>query len=632
MATLKTRSPLAARRTQVVSIDDMTAGVDLRRSQTLLEPNRSRTLKNFGVSEPGALTVEPGHVRVSSAAFGTVRPSGGARVYIGSTAVTLMAIDGAVYNPSDAWVRGAAVYSTISTGHDVFFPHDRDLAMVMDSTNRPRFTTNGTNWFLAGTDAPSSAAVLSSVSTGGLASGVFEVKYTYKHRGTAHESNPSTSAAITLSASSGAVHAAASPSTDPKVDAYVWYARKTSPDLESIFRKFSSGAASTVTINSSAWTANDEAPSNHNVPPNGLRFGVSWKSRWWAPSGSVGNRLHFTELFQPQSWPTLYFIDIPFEKGDSITHILPLGDTLIVSGQSGKFLIIGQTSLDFEVRPSQGAESGVLGPRAAARVEQTEICASADGVESFDGSGDRQLHPDIQPAWRDLVSNANSTALAKIAVVHDKLRQLVRIAVPRLFPTSTSGEWVLDLARTRDQEGAPAWQHTNRDVAFYLYWDGNEGSAGNRGRLFYVDNSTLAHVYELRGGQSGDASVNSSNVTAEYEGPAISLGLHRARVLELHGEYEPSGGSFSVEVLTNGISQGTIPIQIGAGLSVYGTATYGTGTYGGSGRRKFYTPLPLTAEGRTMVVKGTYIGSERFKWFNYAATILPETAPRTASE
>jgi hypothetical protein len=102
--------------------------------------------------------------------------------------------------------------------------------------------------------------------------------------------------------------------------------------------------------------------------------------------------------------------------------------------------------------------------------------------------------------------------------------------------------------------------------------------------------------------------------------------------MQLHGEYEPHAGSFSVEVITDGVSQGVIPIQIGAGLSVYGTGTYGTGTYGGFGRRKFYTVLPLTSEGRTATVKGTYIGSERFKWFNYALAVLPEPKPRQISE
>src|SRR5687768_7714292 len=112
---LKTRSPLASRSKQIVSIDDLTGGLDLRRSPTLVSQTRARGLKNWGVGEPGALTVQPGYSVVSAAAFSTVRAQGGARVYTGSTAFTLMAYDGEVFKPSDAWVRGGAVYSTVST-------------------------------------------------------------------------------------------------------------------------------------------------------------------------------------------------------------------------------------------------------------------------------------------------------------------------------------------------------------------------------------------------------------------------------------------------------------------------------------------------------------------------------------
>ena len=466
MASIKTRSPRVARTPQILPVDDLTGGMDLQRSPTLLSANRSLKLKNFGVGEPGALTVNPGYTRVSSASYGSVRATGGARVYVGGSAFSLVAMDGAVYNPTDAWVRGAAVYSTISTGNQTFFPHDRDLVMVMDGANRPRFSTNGSSWMLSGIDRPSSAATLSTLSTGGLTSGEYEIAYSYKHRGTAHESNVSSGSTITITASSGAIQATASPSTDTKVDAFVWYAKHKLPDGESVFRKHSSGAASTVTITSSNWTSNDEAPTNHNVPVNGLRFGVSWKSRWWAPSGTVGNRLYFTELFQPQAWPSLFFIDIPFEKGDSITALQPLGDTLIVFGQSGVFLVIGQTSLDFEVRPSAGADFGAFGPRSIARVEQAALHASGDGVSSFDGAADRHLEHDIQPAWRDLVKNAAGTDLSAIACIYDALTEVLRVAVPRVYPTGAKGEWLLNLNRTRDQDGVPAWSRTDLDVAF----------------------------------------------------------------------------------------------------------------------------------------------------------------------
>lgn len=632
---LKTKSPFARRTKQILDVSDLTGGVDLRRSPTLLAPNMSRTCKNFGVGEPGALTVQPGYVVVSSAAFSSVRAQGGARIYLSGAVFTLMAYHGEVFRPTDGWVRGSAVYSTLSTANQVFFPHDRDLVMVMDGSNRPRFSTNGTDWHLSGTDAPSSAATLSSVQSGGgaLSTGEYAIAYTYKHRGTAHESNGSSESTITLTASTAnSIHATASPSTDAKNNAYVWYARHKTPDQETVLRKVSSGAASTITILSSAWTANAEIPTNHNAPVAGLRFGVAWKSRWWAPSGTIGNRLYFTELFLPQAWPSLYFIDIPFEKGDSITAIQPLGDTLIVYGQSGVFLIIGQTSLDFEVRPSQGADAGTFGPRAVAKLEQASIHASGDGVDSFDGASDSSLDHDIQTAWRDLVKNSAGSDLDRLAMVYDALTQQLRIAVPRVYPTGARGEWILNLNRTRDQDGVPAWRSSDWDIAFYIHWNGNEQTAGNRGRLFFVPTSTSGLVYEIRDNDAADASANSSNVTAEYEGPALNLGLHRARVLDLHVEYEPHGGSFSVEPVIDGVSQGSIPLSIGSGVSVYGSAVYGTATYGGTGRRKAYTPLPMGAEGRTVTLKAVYVGTERFKLFSYAFGILPEPSPRSATE
>lgn len=634
---LKTRSPRAARTRQLVSVDDCTGGVDLRRSPTNLQPSRARTLRNFGVGEPGALTVTPGFTQVSAASFGTVRASGGARVYTGGSAFSLVALDGSVYRPSDAWVRGAAVHSTISTANQTYFPHDRDLVMVMDGANRPRFSTNGTNWFLAGTDAPSSAAVLSSAQTGSgaLSTGEYAIAYTYKHRGSGHESNASSESTITLTASTAnTIQVVISGSTDAKVDAVVLYARHKLPDGESVLRKVSSAAVgSTLSITSSNWTTNDEVPTNHNVPP-ALKFGTPWKSRWWAPSGTLGNRLHFTEIFQPQSWPSNYYIDIPFEKGDSITAVLPLGDTLIVRGQSGAYLVIGQTALDFEVRPSQGSDAGAFGPRATTRVEQSEIHVSADGVDSFDGAGDRSLDHDINPAWRDLVKNSAGADLDRIATVYDPLTQQLRVAVPRVYPTAARGEWVLNLDRTRDQDGAPAWFRTDLDVAMYIQWGGNEPTQGNRGRLFFLPNSTSGLVYEINDANSADASANSSNATAEYEGPTLSLGLHRARIADLHIEYEPHGGAFTVEPVVDGVSQGSISLSIGSGLYTYGSslATYGTATYGGTGRRKAYTPLPLGANGRNVALKMTYTGKERMKVFGYTFGILPEVAPRQVSE
>jgi hypothetical protein len=623
---LKARTTRQASGPQEIPVPDITGGLDLRRAQTLMAPERARTLRNWTLEEPGALTVTPGYVRVSTAAIFAGRPQGGSRTYLANAVFTLLAGAGAVYKPDDNWVSTGAVYSSISTGNPVFFPHDRDLVMVMDGANAPAYSTNGTNWSPVGLAAPSTAATVSTLSSGALSSGEYAIAYTVKRGGTAHESNGSAESTIAITATTGAIHAVAgTTSADPTVTAYVWYARHKTPDLESVLRKVSSGAASTVRILSSAWTTNDEIPQNHDVPTV-LSFGAIWKSRWWARDAVVGNRLRFTELFQPQSWPSLYYIDIPFEKGDSITAIQPLGDTLIIYGQSGKYLVIGQTALDFEVRPSVGSESGAFGPRAVMRVEQAAIAASVDNVATFDGATDRALEPDIAPGWRDLAQNVASSGLARVATIHDPQRHEARISGSRLFPTAAAGEWVLSLDRTRDNDGVPAWTTTDRDVAFYVPFHGNEATAGNHGKLFFLPSDT-GHVYQQ---STATAAVNSSNVRAEYEGAGLNFGTRQVRFIGTHVEFQPNDGDFSVDLVVDGSPQGSQAINIGGGLAMIGSAVIGTARIGGADRQTAFVEWPLGAEGHAAVFKGTYIGSNRFTWFSYTHTVLPEPVARRA--
>jgi hypothetical protein len=218
--------------------------------------------------------------------------------------------------------------------------------------------------------------------------------------------------------------------------------------------------------------------------------------------------------------------------------------------------------------------------------------------------------------------------LSAIACVYDALNQEFRISVPRVYPTGARGEWVLNLDRTRENEGAPAWTQTDRDIAFYIHWNGNEPSAGNRGRLFTMP-SSVGIVYEEN---IVDAGANSSNMTSAYEGAGISFGLYRSRVLGTWLEYEPHAGTFTIELMVDGVSQGSIPVDISGGVVTYGsTITYGTPTrtYGGASRKKTpFLPQPIAANGHTIVTKMAYTGREAFKVFSYAHLVLPEPTPR----
>lgn len=619
---------------QLLPVVGPTAGVDLRTSPTLLAPDRARTLVNFSLTNPGELVVRPGWTQFSTSNLGSSRGQGGARVYLNtaipsaaSTTFTVYAWGGNIYAPTDNGTWGPARLSGLSTA-EVHFVHDRDQVVAFNGSSAIYKSTNGSSWTHFGIHA-GSAPVLSTLSTGGLSSGKYELSYTFKDRDLAYESTGATPSTITLTASSGAINMVITNSTDAQVDALVAYARKVSAG-ETILRKISSqavsaGASSTIVVTSTAWTLNAEIPTDHTPAPD-LSFGVVWKNRWWARSASVTNRLFFTQLFQPQSWPPLFYLNMPFERGDAIQALIPLGDTLLVFGTTRLYAIIGQTSLDFEVRPALGAEEGAFGPRAVAVVENGAVHIGANGVYIYDGASDRLLSFDIDPAWRDLVNNGDENDLRKIAAVYHQIHKELRLAVPRRYPSGTWGEWVLDLNRTRTT-GQSAWSATNRPIGGYILWDGPESQSGNRGRLL-----SWSSTGGLLNEEATGFSANGADQVCEYEGPGLTLGALHGRWIDGRFQYEPHSGTLSCEPVIDGVSDGTHPLVIGTGLSVYGSGTYGSATYGGTGRRQAYTMFKLSAEGHSCVIKLTYSGQQEFKLFSYDIGLVPETTPRAFGE
>jgi len=628
---VKANRPRATSVYQTIPVTDLTGGLDLRRSPTLLGPTRSRVCRNFSLAEPGALRVRPGWAAFSTV-LSTRAAQGAGRIYLGSTQGTIVAQQGNLYLlPDNGIWPSTSVYTGLSTAAPVYFVFDRDLVAALDGVSTPVKSTNLTNWTRLGIERSSVVSTLSlSSQASDLSTSEFGLVFTYKDRGTSFESDPiATPSTLRLTDTGNAIVMNIPNSTDPQVDAIVAYAiNKTAG--ESVYRKASSGAqsggvSSTLVINSSAWGANDEAPSTHGTPPK-IAFGVNWKNRWWARSAEFPTRLYFTEIFQPQGWPALYYIDLPFQNGEEINALQPLGDTLLVLGASQIFLVIGQTSLDFEVRPSLGAQSGAVGPKAVSLIEAGVAHASAEGVFIFDGASDRLLTHDLTPGWKDMVGNSPSTAVQRIPLVYDWHQKELRVAVPRLYPTISAGEWILDLNRTREQN-EPAWAETDRTILHYIFWEGDEPVSGNRGRLQSLPSSAVK-VFDESVGTTADG----LDMSAEYDGPTFAAGINRARYTDLHIEYEPHGGDFTVETLVDGVSQGQIAIAMGAGLATYGEAVYGIDSYGGAGRRKAYTPLPISSEGRNVQQKFVYAGQESAALFTYAIGMVPEPNPRQISE
>lgn len=616
-----------------VPVADLSGGLDQRKAPTLLKANRARVLQNFSLREPGALTLYPGWTTFSTASLGSGRPQGGQRIYLGSgTPFTLAAWNGGVYKPTDGGVWGAAVSSGWSTSTEIFFPYDRDLVAIFDGVTAPKKSVDGSVWTNFGIAAPSVTPTGSAGATGTLINGdTYEFSFTGRDDALLVESNESATLQKATTGANQKITLTLTGPTDTQVDTLVIYARDVTAG-ESVRRKYGTvatpGPGLTVAfdVTANTWSSGTEAPTDHTVPPL-LSFGVVWKNRWWARHATTKNRLHFTQIFEPQSWPATFYIDIPFERGDNITAILPLGDTLLVFGQSKIFLIIGQTSLDFEVRPSGASQAGALGPRAVDSLEEGGMHAAADGIYLFDGASDRLLSYDIDGftptaiGWRTYIATASASDLEKTPLVYHQATKEVAIGVTNLYPFGAPGEWILDLNRTR-LSTTPSWTTTDRSAGGYLRWDGNEPTIGNRGRLFSWS-QLIGKLYEERTGTTADG----GDMTGTYEGPMFTSRPRVAQLVDTFIDVEPNDGTFAVEAVVDNVSLGSQNVDISGGGPIAGEAVLGTAVLGGAGRKL----VPLTwdlNEGLTFFLRATYVGQEAFRWFGYYLGLQPEGATR----
>jgi hypothetical protein len=617
---------------KLLQVEDLSGGLDLVKAPTLLKPNRSRLLRNWSLREPGALILFPGWASFSTSSLGSGRPQGGQRIYLGSgTPFTLAAWHGGVYSPSDAGVWGAAVSTGWSTSNEIYFPYDRDLVAILDGATAGKKSVDGVTWTTFGIAAPAAAPTAAAIAGGALVvAHTYEFSVSGRDDGLLHEGNESATVSQATAGANLTVRLTIAFHPDTQVDTLVVYGRDVTAG-ETVRRRIGTVAnpgAGTVTydVTTNNWGSGTEAPTDHTVPPI-LKFGIVWKNRWWAVDGTVGNRLYFTQVFEPQSWPATFFIDIPFERGDNIAALLPLGDTLIVFGQSKIFLVIGQTSLDFEVRPSGASQAGALGPRAVDALESGAMHGSADGIYLFDGATDRLLSNDVDGfapsavGWRKYITSAAQSDLVRTPLVYHQATKEVAIGVTNLYPFGTAGEWILDLNRTRLQD-VPAWTTTDRSPGGYIRWDGNEPVAGNRGRLFSWS-QTIGKLYEERTGTTADG----ADLTGDYEGAVFATRPYTAQVIDTYVEVEPNDGTFGFEIVVDGTSLGSQNVDLSGGGPIAGTAIAGSAVLGGSGRKQVPLYWDLN-DGITVQARATYTGKQAFRWFGYQIGLMPEAAPR----
>lgn len=617
----------------IFQVKDLTAGVNLNGSPTSIKPGQARRLLNTLISNIGELAVYPGFRSFSTTTLASRRAQGGKRIYLSGGVFTLTADNGSIYKPSDAGVWGAVVSTGYHATNVIDFVNGRDIVAIFDGSSVPKYSEDGTNWFQMGITAPG-APSLSAVAGGSLVSGdTYEVSYSYFNSNLNEESNEGTTAQQAVSGANLTVRAGVTASADAQVTNIKVYVRDVTAN-EASRRLYSTVANTTgnvdITVNN--WTSAAVAPTDHMVAVP-MSFGVTWKNRWWGRDATVGNRLRFSQVFTNLGWPDTFYVDIPFERGESITALYPLGDVLVVFGSTKFYLIIGQTSLDFEVRPALGTQTGALGFRAVDSLENSIVHAGNPGVYIFNGATDTLMTLPIDTAWQTMMGTLTSTELPLLPIAVDKLNKELRVAVPNVYPTGTRGEWVLDLNRTNtpnsdDSTSEQAWFSTDRTIGGYILWDGPEPISSNQGRIFSWS-PTAVKLFEERVGTSADG----TDMRMAYDGYMLPFGLQVARVVDSYLEYQPSTyTTFTLDLRVDGRLMGAQSFNIEGSNpgKKYGSSLYGSGLYGGDPTDRTMLPImwPVSAEGRTAQLLLSYVGQGTPKFFTYGHNIIAEALPR----
>lgn len=620
---------------KIAQVQDLSAGVNLRPSPTNVRPEQSLLLVNTAIPSKGELGVYPGWKAFSATSLATRRSQGGKRIYLKSATFSLAADLGSVYSPSDSTgAFGSAVSTGWNSTNAIDFVNDRDQVAVFDGATVPQKSLDGATWTQLGITAPLIPSLALAAGGSLVASDVHEVTCTYLNATQNQESNESPIATATPSGGNLTINVTRVASADPQVTGINIYARDLTAGEAS--RRLVTTAANTngtTALTTDNWAASTPPPAigyaSVSLP---MKFGTVWQNRWWGVDATVGNRIRFSQVFANNQWPDTFYVDLPFERGENITALVPIGTILVALGYTKFYLILGSTSLDFQVLPALGSLTGAFGFRAVTLMATGFVHACEPGVYLYNGTTDTLLTFAIGPAWQAMMQASTFAELALLPITFHQLYQELRVAVPTVYPLGIRGEWIMDLNRTNvpvplgQVPNENAWFATDRTIGGYLQWDGNEPTSANQGRLFSWS-PTVVQWFEERTGTS----ANGTDLTMQYQGYMLPFGIQYGRVVETYLEYRPaSATSFAVDLMVDGNLMGSQSLNISSLSFVkYGTGTYGTSVYGGGADRTMIPILwPLGADGHAAQLRMTYIGQDSPKFYTYGHNILVEEVPR----
>lgn len=257
----------------------------------------------------------------------------------------------------------------LAVDNGLIFTNGQDHPIIYDGTTAHEM----------GMEPPDTAPTLTEAATGGTLDAALTYAYTYYDSNLLTESNPSPTASITPNASGRTVVVSDLPGTHPRADKVRIYRTDLAGSLLNFLVELPIATTSYDDTGAVATDTQNPLEYDNDAP-------LSFESLAYHKGftfGNVGNILYYSKAYDPEHWPALNFIEIPFESNDTIRALWAYQDTLLIFGRSSIHLLAGSGG-NWSVSRVD-VDTGVVNRRSIAEVAGQLVYLAHDGLRAFPG-------------------------------------------------------------------------------------------------------------------------------------------------------------------------------------------------------------------------------------------------------
>jgi len=215
----------------------------------------------------------------------------------------------------------------------------------------------------------------------------------------------------------------------------------------------------------------------HGAPMRG-KYPVLHKEKIFCVDSREPSTLRWSETFQPEVWPAIYYWDVNKADGDKITNLQKFMDDLMIFKNRAIYVLKGTAMEDFSMLQASST-IGCVGPLAATTYRLNVFFVSEYGIFVTNGSDVQNISDQIIP---DTWAKVNHEYLYKAAVTaHNDLLY---------FSLPYEDSRVNNLVLVYDHQNNAFFPMTGNAGSCYCFY--NEGQAAGVG--FYAGDTTKGFV------------------------------------------------------------------------------------------------------------------------------------------